>query len=210
MSLKDDPSLFAGQILSSVSDMIYILDPVNNHLDFLNSRAADLLYVEPSGPKRGFGFFQTALHEEDRQRRSQHITACLSMPDGRAKEIDVRLRVQAGHYRRFRIRDMVFSRNNDGSVNQLTGIIRLLDTAEPGDGLPTGHPPHHRRTRYHQRIRKSMTCRQSCCSASSPRITWKVCARYIYPWKSSSVPKATCSAMPTRPIYDGPNPWFKN
>ena len=140
MSLKDDPSLFAGQILSSVSDMIYILDPVNNHLDFLNSRAADLLYVEPSGPKRGFGFFQTALHEEDRQRRNQHITACLSMPDGRAKEIDVRLRVQAGHYRRFRIRDMVFSRNNDGSVNQLTGIIRLLDTAGPVTDSPPATP----------------------------------------------------------------------
>jgi hypothetical protein len=129
MSLKDDPSLFAGQILSSVSDMIYVLDPVNNQLDFLNSRAADLLYVEPSGPKRGFELFQSALHEEDRQRRSLHITACLSMPDGRAKEIDVRLRVRDGHYRRFRIRDMVFSRNNDGSVSQLTGIIRLLDTA---------------------------------------------------------------------------------
>jgi hypothetical protein len=139
MSLKDDPSLFAGQILSSVSDMIYILDPVNNHLDFLNSRAADMLYVEPSGPKRGFGFFQTALHEEDHQRRSQHITACLSMPDGRAKEIDVRLRVQAGHYRRFRIRDMVFSRNNDGSVNQLTGIIRLLPTPSPVD-IPSATP----------------------------------------------------------------------
>jgi len=137
MSLKDDPSLFAGQILSSVSDMIYILDPVNNHLDFLNSRAADMLYVEPSGPKMGFGFFQTALHEEDHQRRSQHITACLSMPDGRAKEIDVRLRVQAGHYRRFRIRDMVFSRNNDGSVNQLTGIIRLLERTDPVIDTPS-------------------------------------------------------------------------
>ena len=131
MSLKDDPSLFAGQILSSVSDMIYVLDPVNNQLDFLNSRAADLLYVEPSGPKRGFELFQSALHEEDRQRRDQHITACLSMPDGRAKEIDVRLRVRDGHYRRFRIRDMVFSRNSDGSVSQLTGIIRLLETANP-------------------------------------------------------------------------------
>jgi hypothetical protein len=142
MSLKDDPSLFAGQILSSVSDMIYVLDPVNNHLDFLNSRAADLLYVEPSGPKRGFELFQSVLHEEDRQRRSQHITACLSIPDGRAKEIDVRLRVRDGHYRRFRIRDMVFSRNNDGSVSQLTGIIRLLETANPVmDPLqPAAHP----------------------------------------------------------------------
>jgi len=128
MSLKDDPSLFAGQILSVMSDMIYILDPVNNRLDFLNTRAADLLYAETSGRMDGFGFLHTALHEEDRQRRSRHLAACLSMPDGRAKVIDVRLRVQAGHYRRFRIRDMVFSRNNDGSVNQLTGIIRPLDT----------------------------------------------------------------------------------
>ena len=141
MSLKDDPSLFAGQILSSVSDMIYVLDPVNKHLDFLNSRAADLLYVEPSGPKRGFEFFQLALHEEDRQRRSQHITACLSMPDGRAKEIDVRLRVHTGHYRRFRIRDMVFSRNDDGSVSQLTGIIRLLETADPVTDTPLATDP---------------------------------------------------------------------
>jgi signal transduction histidine kinase len=131
MSLKDDPSLFAGQILSVVSDMIYILDPVNNRLDFLNARAADLLYAEPSGRMDGFGLLHAALHEEDRQRRSQHLAACLSMPDGRAKVIDVRLRVQAGHYRRFRIRDMVFSRNSDGSVSQLTGIIRLLDTADP-------------------------------------------------------------------------------
>ncbi len=137
MSLKDDPSLFAGQILSSVSDMIYVLDPVNNHLDFLNSRAADLLYAEPSGPMRGFELFQSALHEEDRQRRRQHTTACLSMPDGRAKEIDVRLRVQAGHFRKFRIRDMVFSRNNDGSVNQLTGIVRLLETADPAADSPS-------------------------------------------------------------------------
>jgi signal transduction histidine kinase len=141
MSLKDDPSLFAGQILSSVSDMIYVLDPVNNHLDFLNSRAADLLYVEPTGPKRGFEFFQLALHEEDRQRRSQHINTCLSMPDGRAKEIDVRLRVHTGHYRRFRIRDMVFARNDDGSVSQLTGIIRLLETAEPVTDTPSATDP---------------------------------------------------------------------
>jgi signal transduction histidine kinase len=129
MSLKDDPSLFAGQILSAMSDMIYILDPVNNRLDFLNTRAADLLHAEPSGRIDGFGLLHTALHEEDRQRRNQHLAACLSMPDGRAKVIDVRLRVLAGHYRRFRIRDMVFSRNSDGSVNQLTGIIRPLDTA---------------------------------------------------------------------------------
>jgi len=129
MSLKDDPSLFAGQILSVVSDMIYILDPVNNHLDFLNSRAVDLLYAEPSGPQNGFDLFHSALHEEDRHRRNRHLAACLSIPDGRAKEIDVRLRMRAGHYRKFRIRDMVFSRHSDGSVNQLTGIIRLLDTA---------------------------------------------------------------------------------
>jgi signal transduction histidine kinase len=129
MSLKDDPSLFAGQILSVVSDMIYILDPVNNHLDFLNSRAIDLLYAEPSGPNKGFEFFHSALHVEDHQRRNRHIAACLSMPDGRAKEVDVRLKMRAGHYRKFRIRDMVFSRNADGSVNQLTGIIRLLETA---------------------------------------------------------------------------------
>ncbi len=129
MSLKDDPSLFAGQILSVMSDMIYVLDPVDNHVDFLNSRAVDLLYTESSGPKTGFELFQAALHEEDRPRRNRHIAACLSMPDGRAKEVDVRLRVRAGHYRKFRIRDMVFSRNADGSVNQLTGVIRLLETS---------------------------------------------------------------------------------
>src|ERR1700733_3917469 len=102
MSLKDDPSLFAGQILSVVSDMIYILDPVNHQLDFLNSRAADLLYMESSGWKNGFDLFHSALHEDDSQRRKLHIAACLSMPDSRSKEMDVRLRMQAGHYRRFR------------------------------------------------------------------------------------------------------------
>lgn len=118
ISFTDRQSLFAQQLADSVSDVIYILDLDNDHVQFLNARARDLLYLTTGASP------DTIVHPEDREKRQAHLTACLAMKDNEAREINLRLQASDGSYEWFHVRDLVFRRREDGTVSHLTGIIR--------------------------------------------------------------------------------------
>ena len=142
MSFLDDQPFFTRQLVDAVSDMIYVLDVANKTIQFLNSRATETLFSVDATNGDGYLFLMNSLHPDDRTAWKDLLHNCLIMETGQACEVDVRLRIRAGIYRWFRIRDLVFGRANDGKVSHLTGIIRLLDRqVETGSYRPKGELP---------------------------------------------------------------------
>ncbi|HEY8971045.1 MAG TPA: ATP-binding protein [Puia sp.] len=114
----DNQSLFARQLVESVSDIIYVLDLEKNDFQFLNSRAREMLYLsERSG-------LDVILHPDDVQKRKEHLAEMRKLEDNVAREINVRLQAKDGAYKWFHIRDLVFQRKSNGKVSHITGIIR--------------------------------------------------------------------------------------
>ncbi|HVU57786.1 MAG TPA: ATP-binding protein [Puia sp.] len=124
MTFFDNQSLFARQLVESVSDIIYILDLDKNDLQFLNARAHELLRLSERSD------LNVILHPDDRQKRKEHLAAMKKITDNQAQEINVRLLADDGHYKWFNIRDLVFQRKRNGKVSHITGIIR--PTADTG------------------------------------------------------------------------------
>lgn len=121
ISFTDNQSLLAQQLVENVSDIIYILDAEKDAIQFLNARAKEILHLS------GVTGLDDIVHPDDREKRRQHLSACLSMEDGDAKEINLRLRSADESYRLFYIRDLVFSRHMDGRVSRITGVMRPTD-----------------------------------------------------------------------------------
>jgi len=123
----DNQSLFARQLVESVSDIIYVLDLEKNDFQFLNSRAREMLDLSERSD------LDVILHPDDLQKRKEHLAAMLKLADNVAREINVRLRAKDGVYKWFHIRDLVFQRKGDGKVSHVTGIIRPAAGADiPG------------------------------------------------------------------------------
>ncbi|HVV05628.1 MAG TPA: ATP-binding protein [Puia sp.] len=124
----DNQSLFARQLVESVSDIIYVLDLEKNDFQFLNSRAREMLRLSERSD------LDVILHPDDRQKRKEHLSAVCKLADNTAKEINVRLLAKDGHYKWFHIRDLVFQRKINGKVSQITGIIRPATETTSDDG----------------------------------------------------------------------------
>lgn len=114
----DNQSLFARQLVESVSDIIYILDLEKNDFQFLNSRAREMLHLSEQTS------IDVILHPDDIQKRKEHLDAVRKLEDNIAREINVRLQAKDGVYKWFHIRDLVFQRKSNGEVSHITGIIR--------------------------------------------------------------------------------------
>ena len=85
----DNQSLFARQLVESVSDIIYVLDLEKNDFQFLNSRAREMLDLSERSD------LDVILHPDDLQKRKEHLAAMLKLADNVAREINVRLRAKA-------------------------------------------------------------------------------------------------------------------
>jgi signal transduction histidine kinase len=126
MFFPDQQNIFTQEVISAISDIIYVLDTDSRQMIFLNSKIADTLYQEQPLNNETI-LFHSAIHEEDRQKWDDHIRTCLTLKDGQICEIEIRLKIKEGNYRWFRIRNLIFSRNKEGRPSQLTGIITLVE-----------------------------------------------------------------------------------
>jgi signal transduction histidine kinase len=140
-SFLNEQSSFTRQLVNGVSDMLYVLDLQANKLEFLNPWATELLYHKSvESGQEDVAIFEDELHPDDRPKRMEHLAACRRLEDNEAKEIDVRLRVKDGGYRWFHIRDLVFSRSQEGVATHLTGIIRPVGSVLLPDDMSPDIP----------------------------------------------------------------------
>jgi len=126
MSFLEHQNAFTQQVISAVSDIIYILDIDSGQMVFLNSNITEVLYHDQPHTSETL-LFKEALQPDDRQKWDDHIQTCISLKDGQICEIEIRLKVREGQFRWFRIRNLVFTRNKEGKASQLTGIIKLVE-----------------------------------------------------------------------------------
>jgi signal transduction histidine kinase len=133
-AFSGQPIQFLNQVMNGIPDMIYVVDMDTAAFEFLNSRVTDVLeYCAENEPGKRCAGFSGLVHADDVDRYNKHLAACRQLQDGETKELDVRLKVKGGSYRLFRLRDIVFKRKKDGSVSQITGIIRDADTPDVDD-----------------------------------------------------------------------------
>ena len=106
--------------------MLYIYDLVDHRNVYENRTiAAEWGYSQEEVDRGGEGFFSSIIHDDDRDRLTWRAKErCATLKDGEFSEIEYRVRRGDGAWRWVHSRDVVFSRDPDGSPRQILGTLQ--------------------------------------------------------------------------------------
>jgi PAS domain S-box-containing protein len=109
-------------IIDSSPDFIYIYDLKLRRNLFSNYNLAKFLGYSPEETKAlGDGLFDRILHPDDVERVHAYQAELADQPDGAIMEAEYRMRRSDGTWRWLHSRDMIFSRDPDGSARSEIG-----------------------------------------------------------------------------------------
>lgn len=105
--------------------VVYVYDAIAEQNIYINSQVVDLLGYEPQQiSEMGADFLVRVMHPEDLARFSAYIET-LNRANGREiANFEYRMRHQNGEWRWFSSEDRVYSRTEDGSVEQILGVAK--------------------------------------------------------------------------------------
>jgi two-component system, cell cycle sensor histidine kinase and response regulator CckA len=110
------------RILATTPNIIYIFDLVEQRPVYTNLELTGILgYTTDQLEAMGRDWFATLLHPEDVAAVAAHRARLTRAEDGDLLEIEFRMQHVHGDWRWLNSRDVVFARNEDGSVRQILG-----------------------------------------------------------------------------------------
>jgi len=113
---------FIKRIADSLPSVLYIYDIKGPRITFTNYKIAELLgYDADAVVKQGDTFFEKYIHPEDNKKLRANIAKYYSAKDNDIMTFEYRIMNSEGKYRWFRSHEVVFSRNDDGSVREILG-----------------------------------------------------------------------------------------
>lgn len=113
---------FIKRIADSLPSVLYIYDIKGPRITFTNYKIAELLgYDAEVVVKQGDTFFEKYIHPEDNKKLRNNIMKYYSAKDNDIMSFEYRILNSEGKYRWFRSHEVVFSRNDDGSVREILG-----------------------------------------------------------------------------------------
>lgn len=111
-----------NSIMDSSPNLIYIYDLKERRILYANREVASFLGHAPEQTSAGGdGLFERPLHPEDRVKMASYRKEIARQPDGVTLESEFRMRRADGTWRWMRSRDLVFSRDADGSARAELG-----------------------------------------------------------------------------------------
>ena len=117
------------QIADTTPGILYVYDLVEQRNVYANRQVAELLgYSSEQVQAMGANLLPTLIHPEDMARIPDHLQRLSRVPEGAILEIEYRMQRANGEWRWFCSREVVFSRNTDGSLRQVLGTA--LDITE--------------------------------------------------------------------------------
>ncbi|GET42237.1 multi-sensor hybrid histidine kinase [Microseira wollei NIES-4236] len=117
------------QIADTTPGILYLYDLVEQRNVYVNRQVTELLgYSSEQVQRMGENLLPTPIHPEDFARTPDHLKRLSAAPEGAILEIEYRMQRANGEWRWFCSREVVFSRNADGSLRQVLGTA--LDITE--------------------------------------------------------------------------------
>jgi PAS domain S-box-containing protein len=117
------------QIADTTPGILYLYDLVEQRNVYVNRQVTELLgYSSEQVQRMGANLLPTLIHPEDFARTPDHLQQLSAAPEGAILEIEYRMQRANGEWRWFCSREVVFSRNADGSLRQVLGTA--LDITE--------------------------------------------------------------------------------
>ena len=118
---------FLQQLADFTPDLLFVIDLGSRDILYINSRVEQLLghdadYIYDMGPD----IFKVLVHPQDYELRMANLEACRQLPDHGDKMVEVRLKLAAGNWNWFKIKDKIFKRDTDGQVVQTIGIAQNI------------------------------------------------------------------------------------
>ncbi|WP_210520383.1 ATP-binding protein [Hymenobacter terricola] len=119
---------FISQLAKAVPAALYIYSLATKTEVFLNDR----LYQVLQYPSDEIGqlkpcLLEALMHPYDKRRLPMHHEKLRNAPAGSPVQMELRLRVQNGQWKWFRVQDTVFTRDAHGSPEQLLGTIQDIN-----------------------------------------------------------------------------------
>ncbi len=118
-----DKQYFLDKIVNTSPNFIFIHD-LNNHSNiYANRETLEFLgYDQKKIKESGNIIFEKMLHPDDLKKINEHHMDFSKADDTDILEVDYRIKDAEGEWRWIRSRDVVFSRNDDGRVEQILGV----------------------------------------------------------------------------------------
>ena len=114
---------FLGRILESTPNLIYIYDLFEQRNLFTNREIVSFLgYSSEQIHAFGSALFQNILHPDDAPLVAKHHAKCAMARDHEILVIEYRMKHADGQWHWLYSRDIIFSRNQKGEVQQILGI----------------------------------------------------------------------------------------
>ncbi len=113
---------FIEKILAATPLSIYLFDAQEQHTNYIAGRTLkNLGYTPDKILALGNRITDELVHEDDRQRVSDHFKRMALAKDDEILEVSYRWKTASGTWRSLLDRQIVFARNRDGSVSQILG-----------------------------------------------------------------------------------------
>lgn len=104
------------QVANNIPDIIYVLDLSAGKFTFTNGRVKEIMGAE--------NILLDKIHPDDQEARRKHLAACLHLKKNEMRDIDMRMKVRAGAWHWFRVRDLPFKFDYGGRVTHTLGVAR--------------------------------------------------------------------------------------
>jgi PAS domain S-box-containing protein len=116
---------FIQRILDTSPNIIYIVDLKNQSIRYINPELTPILgYELDEFHSQSITWISTIIYPEDLDRIVQHIHELNEIKDGEVSEIEFRLFSKAKEWRWLKSRETVFSREADGNILEIIGLIQ--------------------------------------------------------------------------------------
>ncbi len=115
---------FTNDIMAATPGSVYIYDLVAGQITFVNRNIVDLLGYTPDEIQAiGDDLFAKLIHPDDFQHVPSLLERWATASDEDILTAQYRMKTASGEWRWLTARDKVFNRNQDGSVEQIIGIV---------------------------------------------------------------------------------------
>ena len=115
--------MLVDRIVHTAPILVYILDLRGSRITFVNRACQEFFgWSEADLPKLAAEMAPNLIHPDDLARVQGRLSDRSNTPDGLESEMDYRCRRADGEWRWLHTREVVFSRNEDGSPRELLGM----------------------------------------------------------------------------------------
>lgn len=120
----EESQRYIQRVADTSPDVLYVYDLVEQRYVYINNQVFNILGYTPEAIQKMGPEAFLLVHPDDRERVREHMEKMAAAGDGEVLEVDDRARHANGEWRWLHSRDIVFTRDADGSPRQALGTAQ--------------------------------------------------------------------------------------